>query len=93
MTDNKEDDIFASLNQPPLWSGINAYRSDPLLVDLTSALPRSVRDEFDSIGRYATLPESQEFARMANEGAPKLRTHGPAGNVSMWSISTPPITR
>jgi putative acyl-CoA dehydrogenase len=79
MTDNKEDDIFASLNQPPLWSGINAYRSDPLLVDLTAALPRSVRDEFDSIGRYATLAESQEFARMANEGAPKLRTHGPRG--------------
>jgi putative acyl-CoA dehydrogenase len=79
MTDKTEEEIFAELNQPPLWSGINAYRSDPLLVDLTAGMSRALRDEFDGIGRYVTLPESQEFARMANEGVPKLRTHGPRG--------------
>ena len=79
MNDKTQDDIFAELNQPSLWSGINAYRSDPLLVDLTSAMPRGLREEFDAIGRYATAPESQEFARMANQGVPQLRTHGPRG--------------
>jgi putative acyl-CoA dehydrogenase len=76
---NTHDDVFAELNQPSLWSGINAYRSDPLLVDLTSGMPRALREEFDAIGRYVTAPESQEFARMANQGLPQLRTHGPRG--------------
>ncbi len=67
------------LNQPKPWSGINAYRSDPLIVDLTAALHRNLRQEFDSIGHYVTSPEAQELARMANEGVPKLRTHGPRG--------------
>ena len=29
------EEKLAELNQPSLWSGINAYRSDPLIVDLT----------------------------------------------------------
>jgi putative acyl-CoA dehydrogenase len=70
---------FSDLNQPPLWSGINAYRSDPLLVDATDAMPKGLRDEFDAIGRYVTSPEAQELARMANVGVPQLRTHGPRG--------------
>jgi len=75
----RTEDKLADLNQPPLWSGINAYRSDPLIVDLTSSLNRSVRDELDTLGRYVTSHEAQELARMANESAPKLRTHGPRG--------------
>ena len=75
----RADQAFADLNQPPLWTGINAYRSDPLLVDLTSALAKPVRDDFDAIGRYVTSPEAQELARMANHGTPELRTHGPRG--------------
>ncbi|RFZ83764.1 acyl-CoA dehydrogenase [Shinella sp. WSJ-2] len=78
MTRDTEQKL-ADLNQPPLWSGINAYRSDPLLVDATDAMPRGLRDEFDAIGRYVTSPEAQELARMANEGVPQLRTHGPRG--------------
>ena len=78
MTRDTEQKL-ADLNQPPLWSGINAYRSDPLLVDATDAMPKGVRDEFDAIGRYVTSPEAQELARMANEGVPQLRTHGPRG--------------
>jgi putative acyl-CoA dehydrogenase len=67
------------LNQPEPWTGINAYRSDPLLVDISSAMPRAVREEFDVIGRYATAHEAQELARMANQNPPELRTHGPRG--------------
>jgi len=80
MTQNsRTEQKLAELNQPKPWSGINAYRSDPLIVDLTAGLHRSLRDEFDSIGHYATSPEAQELARMANESPPKLRTHGPRG--------------
>src|SRR6218665_2072422 len=75
----RTDDTLADLNQPPLWSGINAYRSDPLIVDLTGSLNRSVRDELDTLARYVTSHEAQELARMANESVPKLRTHGPRG--------------
>ncbi|MEN9895203.1 MAG: hypothetical protein RIR97_1055 [Pseudomonadota bacterium] len=73
------EDRLADLNQPPLWSGINAYRSDPLLADLTASMPRSLREDFEATGRYVTSFEAQELARMANENPPKLRTHGPAG--------------
>lgn len=76
---NRTDDKLAELNQPSLWSGINAYRSDPLIVDLTAALPRGIREDLENMGRYVTLPEAQELARMANQGTPQLRTHGPRG--------------
>lgn len=67
------------LNQPAPWSGINAFRSDPLLVDISSGMPRPLREEFETIGRYVTSHEAQELARMANQGTPQLRTHGPRG--------------
>lgn len=80
MTQNsRTEESLAELNQPSLWSGINAYRSDPLIVDLTSGLSRNLRDEFDQLGRYVTSHEAQELARMANQGVPQLHTHGPRG--------------
>jgi putative acyl-CoA dehydrogenase len=80
MTQNsRTEEALAELNQPAPWAGINAYRSDPLIVDLTSDLARPLRDEFDQLGRYVTSPEAQELARMANQGVPQLRTHGPRG--------------
>lgn len=72
-------DPFAALNQPSPWTGINAYRTDPLIVDLTSAMPRAVREDFDQAGRYVTSHEAQELARMANRSVPELRTHGMRG--------------
>ncbi len=75
----RTEDTLNELNQPSLWSGINAYRTDPLMVDLTAGLHRTVREEFDALGRYVTSPEAQELARMANESPPKLKTHGPRG--------------
>ncbi|MBD9371879.1 acyl-CoA dehydrogenase family protein [Rhizobium sp. ARZ01] len=75
----RTEQTLADLNQPKLWTGINAYRSDPLLVDGTASLPKALRDEFDALGRHVTAPEMQELARMANESPPQLRTHGPRG--------------
>ncbi|MBV7520327.1 acyl-CoA dehydrogenase family protein [Ensifer sp. ENS12] len=76
---NRTEQKLAELNQPKPWSGVNAYRSDPLVVDITSSMSKTLRDEFDVLGRYVTSPEAQELARMANEGPPKLKTHGPRG--------------
>lgn len=76
---NRTEQKLAELNQPKPWSGVNAFRSDPLVVDITSSMPKTLRDEFDGLGRYVTSPEAQELARMANEGVPKLKTHGPRG--------------
>ena len=72
-------DPFAALNQPAPWTGINAYRTDPLIVDLTSGMSRAIRDDFDETGRYVTSHEAQELARMANRSVPELRTHGMRG--------------
>src|SRR6478735_5300678 len=79
MTSTSIDLTPEELNQPEPWTGINAYRSDPLLVDISSSMPRAIREEFELIGRYATSHEAQELARMANQGTPHLRTHGPRG--------------
>ena len=76
---NRTEEKLAALNQPKPWSGVNAYRSDPLLVDLTSSLSRPLREEYDVIGKYVTSPEAQELARMANASPPQLRTHGVRG--------------
>lgn len=76
---NRTEEKLAALNQPKPWSGVNAYRADPLLVDLTSSLSRPLRDEYDVIGKYVTSPEAQELARMANASPPQLRTHGVRG--------------
>ncbi|KQS63384.1 acyl-CoA dehydrogenase [Rhizobium sp. Leaf371] len=79
MTVTRPDPTLDDLNQPKPWSGINAYRSDPLLTDVASGLPKALRDDFDGLGRYVTSPEAQDLARMANQGVPQLRTHGPRG--------------
>jgi hypothetical protein len=76
------EEKLAELNQPSLWSGINAYRSDPLIVDLTGALPRGIRDDLDNMGRYVTSPEAQELARMANQGVPQAAHPWPARRTS-----------
>ena len=79
MTQTRTDPSLADLNQPKPWSGINAYRSDPLLSDVSASLPQAVRDDVEAIGKYVTSPEAQDLARMANQGVPQLRTHGPRG--------------
>lgn len=76
---NRTEARLAELNQPKPWSGVNAYRTDPLIVDLSNGMHRSLKEEFDALGRYVTSHEAQELARMANENPPKLKSHGPRG--------------
>lgn len=66
-------------NQSPPLSGGNAWRSDPLLVQLSEALSAPVRRELEAIGKFVQNPEAQELARLANAETPKLKTHDRQG--------------
>ena len=66
-------------NQPPPLSGGNAWRSDPLLIQLTEAFSEPVRKELDGLGRFVLSLEAQELARLANTETPRLRTHDRQG--------------
>ncbi|MGN6548795.1 MAG: acyl-CoA dehydrogenase family protein [Pararhizobium sp.] len=79
MNPSRPNAIHAATNQPPLYAGVDAFRMDPLLTDLAAAMPRRLRDEFGTIGRFATSPEAQDLARMANRIVPELRTHDARG--------------
>mgnify|MGYP000152587541 CR=1 FL=1 len=81
------EEKLAELNQPSLWSGINAYRSDPLIVDLTAGLPRSTREDLENMGRYVTSPEAQELARMATRARRSCARTARAASVWMSSNS------
>ena len=67
-------------NQSPPWTGGNAWRHDPLLVQLTEDFDPSVRKELDQIGRFVLSAEAQETARIANTQTPVLRTHDRQGH-------------
>ena len=67
-------------NQPSLYSGINAFTSDPMLSEIAADLPKAFRDEFSQIGRFATSPEAQELARIANQSTPVLKPYDARGN-------------
>jgi putative acyl-CoA dehydrogenase len=66
-------------NQPPPLTGSNAWRGDPLLVQLAEDFSEPVRKELDQIGRFVLTHEAQELARLANTETPKLRTHDRQG--------------
>ncbi|GHD09066.1 DNA alkylation response protein [Tianweitania populi] len=67
------------MNQPPIFSGGNAWRGDPLLVQIAEDFSEPVRHELDQVGRFVLSPEAQETARLANTEVPKLRTHDRQG--------------
>jgi len=66
-------------NQSPPAAGGNAWRSDPLLIQITEPLSAPVRKELDQIGRFVMTAEAQELARLANTETPKLKTHDRQG--------------
>jgi putative acyl-CoA dehydrogenase len=66
-------------NQTPPLSGSNAWRGDPLLVQLAQEFSDPVRKDLDQIGRFVLSPEAQDLARLANTEVPKLRTHDRQG--------------
>jgi putative acyl-CoA dehydrogenase len=66
-------------NQPPPLAGGNAWRGDPVLVQLAEELSEGVRKDLDLLGRFVLTPEALELARLANTETPKLRTHDRQG--------------
>jgi len=66
-------------NQPPPLAGSNAWRGDPLLIQLAEDFSEPVRHDLDTLGRFVMTHEAQELARLANTETPKLRTHDRQG--------------
>ncbi len=66
-------------NQPPPLAGSNAWRGDPLLVQIAEDFSPAVRKELDAHGRFVMSPEAQDLARIANTETPRLRTHDRQG--------------
>ncbi len=66
-------------NQPPPLTGSNAWRGDPLLVQLAEHFSEPVRKDLDGLGRFVLSAEAQDLARLANTETPKLKTHDRQG--------------
>ena len=66
-------------NQSPPLTGGNAWRGDPLLVQLAEDFSDPVRKDLDNVGRFVLSAEAQDLARLANTETPKLRTHDRQG--------------
>ena len=47
-------------NQPPPLAGSNAWRGDPLLVQIAEDFSPAVRKELDAHGRFVMSPEAQD---------------------------------
>ena len=67
-------------NQPPPITGGNAWRGDPLLIQIAEDFSAPVRKDLDNHGRFVLTPEAQETARLANVETPVLRTHDRQGS-------------
>ncbi|MFC6491096.1 acyl-CoA dehydrogenase family protein, partial [Nitratireductor sp. GCM10026969] len=63
------------VNQPPPISGTNAWRSDPLLIQLGETFSPPVRKELEGMGRFVRGQEALDLARLANVETPALKTH------------------
>ena len=66
-------------NQPPPLAGSNAWRGDPLLIQIAENFSAPVRKDLDTLGRFVMTPEAQELARLANTETPVLKTHDRQG--------------
>ncbi len=61
-------------------AGSNAFRGDPLLLQLGSGFSQPVRKEMELLGRFVRSAEAQDLARLANEHTPRLKTHDRQGH-------------
>ncbi len=66
-------------NQPPPLTGSNAWRGDPLLIQIAEDFSAPVRKDLDTLGRFVLTHEAQELARLANLETPVLKTHDRQG--------------
>jgi len=63
------------LNQPPPISGTNAWRTDPLLMQLCEGYSEPVRKDLEQLGRFVRTQEAQELARLANTETPVFKPY------------------
>ncbi|MEW9808444.1 acyl-CoA dehydrogenase family protein [Mesorhizobium sp. ZMM04-5] len=66
-------------NQTPPIAGGNAWRGDPLLIQIAEDFSAPIRKDLDNIGRFVLSQEAQDTARLANSEIPVLRTHDRQG--------------
>ncbi len=66
-------------NQPPSIYGMNAWRGDPLLIQIAENFSAPVRTDLDTLGRFVLTQEAHELARLANAETPVLKTHDRQG--------------
>ncbi|MHB2265122.1 acyl-CoA dehydrogenase family protein [Aliihoeflea sp. PC F10.4] len=66
-------------NQTPPIAGSNAWRSDPLLMQLGESFSDTARKDLDLLGKFVRNGEALDLARLANTEMPKLRTHDRQG--------------
>ncbi|MBE1207091.1 acyl-CoA dehydrogenase family protein [Aminobacter carboxidus] len=66
-------------NQPPPLTGSNAWRGDPLLIQIAESFSDPVRRDLDGLGRFVLNQEAQDLARLANSEVPKLKTYDRQG--------------
>lgn len=67
-------------NQTPLLSGHNAFRLNPLMLQIASGLDAESLKDFDQIGHYSLSTEAQDLARMADANPPALQPYDRFGN-------------
>ncbi|WP_274424506.1 acyl-CoA dehydrogenase family protein [Chelativorans sp. YIM 93263] len=67
-------------NQSPPIAGTNAWRSDPLLMQLAEDFSEPARKDLDALGRFVRTQEALDLARLANTETPRLRTHDRYGS-------------
>ncbi|MBO6716646.1 MAG: acyl-CoA dehydrogenase family protein [Rhizobiaceae bacterium] len=67
------------INQSPPLAGTNAWRSDPLLMQVSDQFGEAIRKDLDAVGKFVRTGEAQELARIANIETPKLKTHDRQG--------------
>jgi putative acyl-CoA dehydrogenase len=70
-------DVF---NQPPPFVGGNAFRADPLLVQLAEDFSADARKDLDVIGKFVMSAEAHDLARLANTETPKLKSYDRFGH-------------
>ena len=71
-------------NQPPPISGGNAWRGDPLLIQIAEDFSAPVRKDLDNIGRFVLTPEAQSVIAQASD-------YAKAGNATRARFHTPPL--
>ncbi len=67
-------------NQPPVYAGMNAYESDPILRLVSFTLPAPIKEDLKKLGQWAGHADTLRMARLANSNPPELVTHEANGD-------------